>query len=48
MEVFLVLNGHELDAPVDEQERLVLRLADGSLGRDELIEWVRQHMRASR
>jgi death-on-curing protein len=48
MEVFLVLNGYELDAQVDEQERLMHRLAGGNLGRDELVEWVRQHVRASR
>lgn len=44
MEVFLLLNGFELDAVVGEQESLMLRLANGSLGRDELIEWIRQHM----
>lgn len=43
METFLLLNGHELDAPVDEQERLVLGVADGSVGREALTEWVRAH-----
>jgi prophage maintenance system killer protein len=27
MEVFLVLNDHEIDASVDEQERLMLKVA---------------------
>lgn len=34
----------ELDAPVDEQERLVLGVADGSVSREELTEWVRAHL----
>ena len=40
METFLVLNGHEIDAPVDEQEDVILRLAAGDLGRAEFIEWL--------
>lgn len=44
METFLLLNGHELLAPVDEQERLALGVADGSVGREELTEWVRVHI----
>lgn len=43
METFLVLNGHELDAPVDEQERTILALAAGTLRRDEFTAWVQQH-----
>ena len=30
METFLVLNGYELDADVDEQERLILEVASGN------------------
>jgi death-on-curing protein len=44
METFLVLNGHEIDALVDEQERIVLAVAAGRLGRDEFTEWVRSHI----
>ena len=44
MEVFLLLNGLELRATVDEQEQLMLRLAAGHLKRDALVEWVKQHM----
>ncbi|MFQ5897399.1 MAG: type II toxin-antitoxin system death-on-curing family toxin [Candidatus Methylomirabilia bacterium] len=47
MEVFLVLNGYELDASTETQERLMLQLADGSVGRDAMVEWVRRHVRAS-
>ncbi|HEX5271654.1 MAG TPA: type II toxin-antitoxin system death-on-curing family toxin, partial [Gemmataceae bacterium] len=44
METFLVLNGHELSAATDEQERVVLGLAAGALKRDEFTEWVRTHL----
>lgn len=44
MEVFLLLNGHELHAPVDEQEQLMLQLAAGNLKREAFAEWVKQHM----
>jgi death-on-curing protein len=44
METFLVLNGHELTAPTDEQERVVLGLAAGTLKRDEFTEWIRTHL----
>jgi death-on-curing protein len=45
METFLVLNGSEVDAPVDDQERLMLGLAAGQIGRGELIDWLRQHLK---
>jgi death-on-curing protein len=40
METFLVLNGHELTADVDDAESLFLKLAGGDVGRDELVGWV--------
>ncbi len=43
METFLMVNGHELRAPVDEQERIMLDLAAGNLARDTFVEWVKQH-----
>lgn len=43
-ETFLVLNGFEIEAPVDEQERIVLALAAGVLGRDQLTDWLRDHI----
>ena len=45
METFLVLNGTEIDAPADSQERLMLDLAAGRIGRDDLIDWLRQHLK---
>lgn len=44
MEAFLVLNGHELNAGVDEQEAVFLRLAAGALSRDDFLAWVQQHL----
>lgn len=45
METFLVLNGHELDAPIDEQELIVLRVASGQAGREEWTRWVQEHLK---
>jgi death-on-curing protein len=44
LETFLVLNGYELIAVVDEQEEIILRLAAGNLGRSAFTEWVRGHL----
>jgi death on curing protein len=45
MEVFLVLNGYEIGADVNEQERLFLDLAAGKVTRDDLVEWVGANIR---
>ena len=45
METFLVLNGSEIDAGVDEQERLMLSLAAGELSRQGLADWLNAHIR---
>lgn len=45
METFLVLNGWELDAELDVQEQLMLRLASGQIQREEFASWVRAHLR---
>ena len=42
-EIFLVLNGLEINASVDEQERLVLAIASGELGRQAFAEWLQRH-----
>jgi death-on-curing protein len=44
METFLVLNGFELRATVDDVEQVILQLAAGDLTRDELLAWVTAHM----
>jgi len=44
METFLVLNGYEIRASVDEQERLILQVAAGKMAREAFIEWLRKHV----
>ena len=44
MEVFLVLNGYEIEASVDEQERFFLSLAAGEVEREEFTNWVKAHL----
>ena len=44
METFLLLNGAEIGATVDEQEKLMLSLASGEVSRDHLLEWLRSHV----
>ena len=44
MEVFLVLNGFEIEASVDEQEDIILQVASGKLGRDGFTDWLRDHI----
>jgi death-on-curing protein len=44
MEVFLRLNGHGVEAPVDEQETIVLRVASGEMEREEWTRWVQEHI----
>ncbi len=44
METFLVLNGYEIEASVDEQERIILQVASGELERDEFTAWLRDHI----
>lgn len=44
MEVFLVMNGMELRASVDDQERFMLALAAGEVSREALAQWLRAHV----
>jgi death-on-curing protein len=44
MEVFLVLNGYEVQASVDDQERLMLAVASGEIDREQLAVWLSQHI----
>lgn len=44
METFLVTNGYELAADDDEQERVILALADNRMEREEFTEWVVAHV----
>jgi len=44
METFLVMNGHEFVADVDEQERVILAVAGSTMEREEFTEWVMAHV----
>lgn len=44
MEVFLVLNGYEIRASVDEQERVILQVAASEIEREEFTAWLRTHI----
>ena len=47
METFLLLNGFEIDATVDDQERLMLDLAAGRISRDQLRDWLEKHVKST-
>jgi len=44
MEVFLLLNGYELEALVDEQEQVIIGVASGRISRSECSEWLAKHL----
>jgi death-on-curing protein len=44
MEAFLLLNGLEIVADTDDQEKVFLALASGSADRQVFTEWVRSHV----
>jgi len=44
LEVFLVLNGFELRASVDEAERVILGVAAGTISREIFVAFVRAHL----
>ena len=44
MEVFLVINGFEIDASIDEQEAAFIGVASRELPRAELTDWIGQHL----
>ena len=44
LETFLVLNGCEIDALVDEQEEVILKVSAGTLDRSDFTEWLRSHV----
>lgn len=44
MRTFLLLNGFEFTASLEEKYAVILHLADGSLSEDELVEWIRKNL----
>lgn len=45
METFLFLNGFELEADVEDSERVFLGVAGGEVTRDQFFEWVKEHIK---
>lgn len=45
-EIFLILNGMEINASVDEQERVVLAIASGELRRESFVKWLQRYTTA--
>jgi death-on-curing protein len=43
MEVFLLLNGEEIAAAVNEQEGIILQIAAGVLKREDFAAWLAEH-----
>lgn len=48
METLLVLNGYEIEAPVDEQEHVVLCLAAGDMDREAFTAWLNSRVMVRR
>lgn len=46
-ETFLVLNGLEINASVDEQERMMMAIASSKQEREVFVEWLQQNTTAS-
>ncbi len=44
METFLILNGWEINANVDEQESIILGVAKGSVNREQFTRWLKTHI----
>lgn len=44
MEIFLVLNGYEIQSSVDDQEQIVLRIASSAMLREEFENWLKAHI----
>jgi len=47
MATFLLLNGADIDATIDQQEQIILALASGRMNRQEFAEWLNQHVRTA-
>jgi death on curing protein len=43
METFLILNGFEIEASIDEQEKIILDLAAGKMDREKFTIWLNKH-----
>lgn len=44
MVIFLKLNDMDMKAPIDEQEKLILSVAAGEMGREAFNAWLKEHV----
>lgn len=44
LETFLILNGHEINATVDEQYAILLAVASSVMKREAFLNWLREHI----
>lgn len=44
METFLILNGFEIDASINEQEQIIVDIASRKINRRQLTDWLRDHL----
>lgn len=44
MEIFLMLNGFEMSASVDEQVEIILGVASGKMSREVFTDWLQNHI----
>ena len=44
METMLVLNGHFIEASIDEQERIIMGVASGTIDRVVFTSWLHEHL----
>ena len=47
MSTFLLLNGTEIDATIDEQEQIMLALASGQMNRHQFADWLSKHAKTA-
>jgi death-on-curing protein len=46
MEAFLIINGDEIFASVDDQESIILQLAAGKISREAFTDWLKEHIKS--
>lgn len=44
MEVFLVMNGYEIEATIDIQEEIILKLASSKMKRSDFLDWLKANI----
>ena len=45
MEVFLIINGYELELNIHDQEAIIIRVAAGEMNKEQFTEWVKTRIK---